>query len=222
MSKIYWQGATLLCSETRNTIWHWIGLSLDERGKPLEAICVANALNYTAHEHLDGSGVGVFVVGVFTLSLMVGESQLFAKFFFLQTSLHVNLVSENYKGDILELRHCQKAVQFFLNFFQSMCSLRIDHKDDTVDCAAVVGPGFTRLEVTSQIVRIEANVSNGDLGLMRVDCAVSLSEAILLQHVQEGGLACIIESQENNIGWLLEEAHPLESTLKEIHNEHIF
>jgi hypothetical protein len=153
---------------------------------------------------------------------VVLETEYLAQFFLLKTSLHVNLVSEYNKGDILEFGHGQKAIEFFFNFGQSLRGLSVDHKDDAVDCAAVVGPSFTRLPVTSQIVGVEANVSDGDLSLVGMDRAVSLGEAILLQHVEQGGFACIIKTQENNIGRLLEEAHPLEGTLKEIHNEHIF
>ena len=74
--------------------------------------------------------------------------------------------------------------------------------------------------MASQVVRVEPDVAYCDLGLVGVDRAVCLGKAVLLQHVQQRCLARIVQAQENNIGRLLEEAHPLERTLKEIHNEH--
>ena len=62
--------------------------------------------------------------------------------------------------------------------------------------------------MATQIVRVELNVADGDFGLVRVDGAISLGEPICLEHVEEGGLACVVEAQENNISVLLEEASP--------------
>ena len=75
--------------------------------------------------------------------------------------------------------------------------------------------------MSSQIVGVEANGTNGDLGLVRVYGAVGLGEAVRLQHVEQCCLARIIQSQENNFGRFLEETHPFESTLEIIENEHI-
>lgn len=55
---------------------------------------------------------------------------------------------------------------------------------------------------------------------MRVDSWVSLGESVALQHVEQCGLASIVQAQENYIGAFLEETKPLERTFEEIENEH--
>ena len=74
--------------------------------------------------------------------------------------------------------------------------------------------------MATQVVSVEANVSNGDFSLMGVQGRVCLCEAITLKHVQHSGFACIVEAQEYDVGAFLEEAHPLHSALEEVHNEH--
>ena len=73
----------------------------------MEAVGVPHALDYAAHKDFDGARIGVLVFGVFTLGHVIGEPQLFSEFFLLETSLHVNLVSKNHKGHVLQLRHRQ-------------------------------------------------------------------------------------------------------------------
>ena len=96
----------------------------------------------------------------------------------------------------------------------------IDHVNHSVEGSAVFGPSLSRLVVTAQVVRVEADVADCDFGLMRVQRRVGLREAIALQHVQHRCLACIVQSQEHNIGALLEEAEPLHGPTEEVHNEH--
>ena len=75
--------------------------------------------------------------------------------------------------------------------------------------------------MTSKIVRVKSNVANGDLSLMRMQCRVCLREPVTLEHVEHGSLAGVVETEEDNVGTLLEEAEPLHSPAEEIYNEHI-
>lgn len=70
--------------------------------------------------------------------------------------------------------------------------------------------------MTTEIVRVEANATDGHLGLMRMLRRVRLRELVLLQHVQQRGLARIVETEEDDVGALLEESEPLEARLEEI------
>ena len=54
--------------------------------------------------------------------------------------------------------------------------------------------------MTSQIICVKSNIANGDLCLMRMVGRVSLSESVSLQHVQHGGLASIVQSEEDDAG----------------------
>lgn len=74
--------------------------------------------------------------------------------------------------------------------------------------------------MTSQIVRIESDIADSDFSLMGVDCRVCLSESVWLQHVEEGGLTGVVETQEYNVSAFLEEAEPFKCTFKEINDEH--
>ncbi len=81
---------------------------------------------------------------------------------------------------------------------------------------AVLFPGLSGLSVASQIVGIEADVANSDLSLVGVDRRISLGEPVALKHVQQGGLAGVVQPQEHDVGTLLEEAHPFKSTSEEV------
>ncbi len=74
--------------------------------------------------------------------------------------------------------------------------------------------------MTPEIIRIEPHVSYRDLSLMWVDGGVKLLELVALEHVEEGALACIVETKEDNVGILLEESEPLESRLEKVNYEH--
>ena len=74
--------------------------------------------------------------------------------------------------------------------------------------------------MTTQIVRIESNVSYGDFGLMRVHCGVCLRESVTLEHVKQGGLASVVQAKEYDVSTLLEEAEPLKRSSEEIDDEH--
>ena len=51
---------------------------------------------------------------------------------------------------------------------------------------------------------------------------VSLSEAIALQHVQQGSLSSVVETEENDVSGFLEKSHPFESGFKEIVDKHFY
>ena len=76
--------------------------------------------------------------------------------------------------------------------------------------------------MASQVIGVEPYIADYDLGLVRVHCTIGLGEPIVLQHVEQGCLACIVEAKEDDVGTLLEEAGPLENTFKEIDYEHFF
>ena len=76
--------------------------------------------------------------------------------------------------------------------------------------------------MATQIVRIEANVSDRDFRLMRVHCRVSLCKAVTLQHVQHRCLAGIIEPEKDDVCTLLKESEPIEDPLEKVDDEHFF
>lgn len=97
---------------------------------------------------------------------------------------------------------------------------RIDHEDDSVERAAVVRPSLPRLIVSPQIVRIEPNISYGYFCLVGVERGVCLSESVALEHVEHCRLASVVQSQEHNVGALLEEPEPFHRSTEEVNDEH--
>ena len=55
-----------------------------------------------------------------------------------------------------------------------------------------------------------------------MDGGVSLCKPVALEHVEQRGLARVIQPQEHDVGTLLEETHPLEGTPEEVKHKHIF
>ena len=86
----------------------------------------------------------------------------------------------------------------------------VNHEDDTINSAAVFTPCFSSLEMASQIVGIEPDISNSHFGLMRMHSTVCLCESVALQHVEERSLPSVIKTKEDDICRLLKKAEPLE------------
>ena len=57
---------------------------------------------------------------------------------------------------------------------------------------------------------------------MRVHRWVSLSESVVLEHVEKSRFTSIIKSKEDDVSIFLEESGPLEDAFKEVYNEHFF
>ena len=74
--------------------------------------------------------------------------------------------------------------------------------------------------MTTQVVGVESDISNRNLRLVRVHCAVSLCESIALKHVEQRSLAGIVKAEEDDIGRLLEKPEPLEGRFEEIVDKH--
>ena len=58
----------------------------------------------------------------------------------------------------------------------------------------------------TQVVRVEADVADCHLRLMGVDRRVRLRDTVALEHIEKGGLPCVVQAQEHDVRVLLEEA----------------
>ena len=72
--------------------------------------------------------------------------------------------------------------------------------------------------MTAEVVRVEANVPDRHLRLVRVLRRVGLGELVSLQHVEHRRLAGVVEAEEDDVGALLEESEPLQAGLEEVVN----
>jgi hypothetical protein len=60
--------------------------------------------------------------------------------------------------------------------------------------------------MSTQVIRVEADVADGDLRLMGMDGRIRLRDAVTLQHIEQGGLSCVVQAEEHDVRVLLEEA----------------
>jgi len=148
------------------------------------------------------------------------QAQHLPQLFFLQRLLLVDLVPEYNERTLGELWHFEKLLELLLGLFQTPMFCSVYHEDNAIEGAAVLGPCLASLQMATQIVRIESNVSYGHFGLMRMHCGISLRKSITLEHVQQRGLASVVQAKEHDVGALLEEAKPLKRSSEEINDEH--
>ena len=133
------------------------------------------------------------------------QTQIVSKFLLLEWLLLIDFVAEYHEGYPLELLHLEQRVELLLCLGDPVSIRGVDDEYDAVQLATVLLPCLAGLEMTAQVVRIESYVSNGDLCLVGVDGWIGLGEAITLQHIEKGGLSCVIEAKEDDVGTLLEE-----------------
>lgn len=140
---------------------------------------------------------------------MLLQAHDIAEVLILQSFLSIALVAEDHDGRGLELRHGENILELLASLLKSIMIGRIDQENYAVDGTGVFAPRLTGLRVTAEIVRVEADIANGHLGLMRMLGRVGLRELVLLQHVQQRGLSRIVETEEDYVGALVPEAEPL-------------
>ena len=143
--------------------------SLDELAQPFEAVCVAHALHHRAHKNFDGPRARVLLGCILAIGLVMRKAENVSELVLHYRVLHVNLVSENHEGYVLQFGHLEQRFKFALAFFNAVSVSCVNHENDAVHRAAVFAPGLAGLQVTAQVVRIELDVSNCDFRLVRVD-----------------------------------------------------
>ena len=173
----------LICGGVWSKCHYSSSRSLDELRKPGEAILVAYSLDHTAHEQFYRPCSGDFLCRVLAEGLVEWQAQQLPQLLFLVRLFLVYLIPEYDEGHIGEFWHLEQLLELPLGLFQAGGLCRIYHKDNAVEGAAVLGPRFASLLMATQIVGVEANVSNGHLGLMRVHCGVGLRKPVALEHV---------------------------------------
>lgn len=133
--------------------------------------CLAQRSNWYPHSHL---------------SCSLEHAELLSQSIFADCTWCINLISEHQEGDVWELfdseqslscdcyircsgllrssqRHITKTyVQLRLCFREASMVCRVDQKDNTVYFGKVITPQSTSLLVTTQIVRSEFDIADGE------------------------------------------------------------
>lgn len=118
----------------------------------------------------------------------------------------INLVAKDKKGDLLKLLHRQESVELGLRFGEALVIFGIYQENDTVDLGEVVLPKTAGLLVTTKIKGCESYVADGEFLGSRVQSGLQDGDSVVLQHVQECRLSGIVETEEEELGVLVEQA----------------
>jgi len=94
-----------------------------------------------------------------------------------------NLVAKNQERHIDKLVAGHQTVKLGLGFLEARTLERVHEEHDAVDGAEIVLPELPRTLVSSEIVSFEANVSNDELVLVRVDGGAVDLDARFLEHM---------------------------------------
>lgn len=146
---------------------------------------------YAGGAHLSGGGV---------------EAEGVAEFLLRDGAGSVDLVAEDEEGDLAELLDGEESVEFGLGLVEAFRVLGVDEEDDAVDFGEVVLPQAAGLLVAAEVVGGELDVADCEFLRGGVQRGLEGGEAVVLEHVEEGGLACVVESEEEDLGVLVDEA----------------
>lgn len=79
----------------------------------------------------------------------------------------------------------------------------MEQKGLTIYFREVILPETAGLGVASQVVGGELDVANGEFFAGRMQSGLKEGHSVVLEHVQKGGLACIVETEEKQLGVLV-------------------
>lgn len=136
---------------------------------------------------------------------MSEQTHDFSEQVFFHCSFLVYFVPEDDYGHFSQLRHVQELIQLMLAFFQSLFVSCIDHVNDSINLAKVICPDLPSLRMSTQIIRVEPDISNSHFCLMRLLGRIGGCESVILKHVEHSCFASIVKTQEDYVGVLLEE-----------------
>lgn len=132
----------------------------------------------------------------------------------------VDLVAEDDKRHLLQLLHGQEGVELGLGLGEALVVLRVDEEDDAVDLGEVILPESSCLLVTAQVKGREADVADSELLGGRVERRLKDRDAVVLEHVQQRRLAGVIETEEQQLGVLVQQAQAGEHIPEPVEHPH--
>ena len=176
-----------------------------ELRQPLEAIGVTHSPDHGAHVHFDRADTGV-LIGLGVLAVCVHKSEGVLELFLRCSGGHIDLVAQDEEGDVGQLVGGEEGIELLLGLGETSPIDGIDEVNDAVDGGEIVLPQATGGLVSAEVEGLELDLADDQLvgvGVERRDVDLY---AILLEHVQECGLAGIVQPQEQNFGILVIES----------------
>ena len=106
------------------------------------------------------------------------------------------LVTQNQERSLSQILHSQQSIKLNLALGEALGILSIDEEDDAADLGEVVLPQAARLLMPAKIEGGEADRADGQLLASRVQRRLQDRDSVVLQHVQQCCLACVIQAEE--------------------------
>lgn len=194
-----------------------LGLHLNILGQPSDTLSVSLAHDNTAHEDLNRTNA---LERNLALTSSLVETKLVTQLILADGIGVVDLVSENKERHLGEVLHGEKSIQFGLGLVESLVVDGVTQEHNTGHFGEIILPETTGLLVTTEIEGGETVVADGKLLGGRVGCRLQDGDTVVLQHVQQGGLSCIIESEEQKLGAFGEKAERCKDIVEPVDNPH--
>merc|ERR1740130_321027 len=198
--------------------------SLQELGQPLEALGVAHSFHDAHHKQLHWSHACALVgilLDLSAVSHVAIETQDIPQFILGGCCWDVDLVTQDHKRHIGKRLLVQQATQLLSGLLKSGSVSGIHDEDNTIHCCEIILPDATSGLVAAQVVSAEADVLNHELLSVRVQGRLQLRHPVVLQHVQQGSLASIVEAQEQDLRVLVVQTKVAEHVEKPIDDKHL-
>ena len=136
--------------------------SREELAEPSEALLIATALCYAAHEQFYSVSAWVSRCRVLSVGHARWQAKNIAKLFLAERILSIDFVAQDEKGHVLELGHPNEFVQFFLSFIETLAIGRINQEDYCIGRLNILMPDLPSCEMSAQIEQVIANISHRD------------------------------------------------------------
>mmetsp|Transcript_36614 Transcript_36614/g.117727 ORF Transcript_36614/g.117727 Transcript_36614/m.117727 type:complete len:230 (+) Transcript_36614:1-690(+) len=194
---------------------------LEELGEPLEALGVAHALHDTDHEELHGAHTAVVVLlDLAAIGHVLVKTEDSPQLILGGGGRDVDLVAQDDKRHVGEGLVLEQPREFLAGLLEAGAVRGVHNEDDAVDSGEVVLPDAARRLVAAEVVGAEADVLDHQLLRMRVQRRHVSGHAVVLKHVQERRLACIVQAQEEDLGILVVQSEVAEHIPEPVDDEH--
>ena len=153
--------------------------------------------------HWTDTGV---LIGLGVLAVCVHKSERVLELLLRCGGGHVNLVAEDEEGDVGQLVRGEEGIELLLGLGEPSPIDGIDQIHDAVYRREIILPQAAGRLVAAQVEGLELDLANDQLVGVGVERRDMDLYAVLLEHVQQGGLAGIVQPQEQNFGILVIES----------------
>mmetsp|Transcript_27477 Transcript_27477/g.64115 ORF Transcript_27477/g.64115 Transcript_27477/m.64115 type:complete len:233 (-) Transcript_27477:21-719(-) len=179
----------------------WDSTISNQLRDPVKGFGVAHAAHDTAHEELDRPGAVVILHRCLAGHVVV-ELQRMAELILRGCNWDVNLVPKHCEGHPAQGWLGKQPAQLLTCLREAGPVGRINKENDSIDVGQVVRPNTAGGLVASQVEGAEANAVDDQLLVVRVQRWLVAAQAVVLQHLEERGLASIVKPEEADLGRL--------------------